>query len=49
MSGENAYEEMCTKTNKLLPHHLRHAHYVWRQQGRRATQACELELDTGFK
>ena len=26
------YERMCTDTDKLLAHHLRQAHYMWRQQ-----------------
>ena len=26
------YERLCTETNKLLTHHLRQAHYMWRQQ-----------------
>ena len=26
------YEKMCAETNKLLDHHLRQAHYMWRQQ-----------------
>ena len=28
----NRYERMCTDTNMLLAHHMRHAHYMWRQQ-----------------
>ena len=26
------YERMCTDTNMLLAHHMRQAHYMWRQQ-----------------
>ena len=26
------YEKVCTETNKLLTHHSRQAHYMWRQQ-----------------
>ena len=25
------YEKMCTQTDKLVAHPLRHAHYMWRQ------------------
>ena len=26
------YQKMCAETNKLVDHHLRQAHYMWRQQ-----------------
>ena len=26
------FERMCTDTNLLLAHHMRQAHYTWRQQ-----------------
>ena len=29
---DKRFERMCTDTNLLLAHHMRQAHYTWRQQ-----------------
>ena len=31
-SSYERFERMCTNTNLLLAHHMRQAHYTWRQQ-----------------